>query len=205
MKGEKAVNTQYLLLFSDGAEASVPAEAQSGQPQELSVGETAENGQTENAEQAPFPQPLEPCGQAENELSKQDLDQLRRIAEGKMRMQDWQTQGERLKVFYPSFSFQQEYDGNEDFAGLLRAGVSVRQAYEVTHLPQILTSAMQYAAKKAAEKTASAMRSAAVRPQENGLSDRKAGFAHEKGVDSLTQADIIRILERVGKGDKITF
>ena len=93
----------------------------------------------------------------------------------------------------------------EDFARLLQAGVSVRHAYEVTHLPQILTNAMQYAARKAAEKTANAMSGTADRPQENGLSDRKAGLPTEKKVDNLTQTDIIRILERVGKGDKITF
>ena len=120
-------------------------------------------------------------------------------------MQAWQAEGERMKAFYPSFSFQEEYNTNEEFSSLLRKGVGVRQAYEVTHLPQILTAAMQYAAKVSAEKTASALRAGLARPQENGLSDRKAVLPGEKGVDNLTQTDIIRILERVGKGDKITF
>ena len=142
---------------------------------------------------------------ARDATDEQALLQLQRIAEGRQRMQSWMEQAEELKEFYPSLSFRELYNGNENFAQLLRAGVSVRQAYEVTHLPQILTCAMQYAARKASEKTANAMRSASYRPQENGLCERNASLPSEKNVNSLTQTDIIRILERVGKGDKITF
>ncbi|MBR2415015.1 MAG: hypothetical protein IKB13_10990 [Clostridia bacterium] len=181
------------------------AEAVAGDESATNAAEAAENTAAETQENAPA-QPEQPVQSEEPALpDEQTLRQMQRIADGRMRMQDWQEQGERLKEFYPSFSFSELYNGNEDFGNLLRAGVSVRQAYEVTHLPQILTAAMQYAARKAAEKTANAMFTTADRPQENGLSDRKAGLPTEKRVDNLTQTDIIRILERVGKGDKITF
>ncbi|MBQ3518310.1 MAG: hypothetical protein IJA31_03195 [Clostridia bacterium] len=181
------------------------AEAVAGDESATNAAEAAENTAAETQENAPA-QPEQPVQSEEPALpDEQTLRQMQRIADGRMRMQDWQAQGERLKEFYPSFSFSELYNGNEDFGNLLRAGVSVRQAYEVTHLPQILTAAMQYAARKAAEKTANAMFTTADRPQENGLSDRKAGLPTEKRVDNLTQTDIIRILERVGKGDKITF
>lgn len=191
-----------LQFFAEGAAATV-ADGENAVPAQ----ETADDSTAvcETQENAPA-QSQQPVQSEEPDLPDvQTLRQMQRIADGRMRMQDWQAQGERLKAFYPSFSFAELYNGNEEFSNLLRAGVSVRQAYEVTHLPQILTAAMQYAARKAAEKTANAMFNTADRPQENGLFDRKAGLPTEKKVDNLTQTDIIRILERVGKGDKITF
>ena len=193
----KKMNLQF---FAEGA-----AEAVAGNEAAPDTADTPENTTAlpqENASAQAEPAVQEsPCDLPD----EQTLRQMQRIAEGKQRMQDWQAQGERLKAFYPSFSFAEMYNGHEQFGTLLRAGVSVRQAYEVTHLPQILTAAMQYAARRAAEKTANAMCISAERPQENGLADRKAGLPAEKRVDSLTRTDIIRILERVGKGDKITF
>lgn len=194
------MNKFCLQFFAEGGESAAtdnPTQVtavESDAPCETKENPTStDDGATETAE------PEEAQADAET------LQQLRRIAEGRLRMQAWQEEGERMKEFYPSFSFAEQYNTNEDFAGLVRAGVGVQRAYEVTHLPQILTSAMQYAARKAAEKTANAMYASADRPLENGLSDRKVGLPGEKKVDNLTQADIIRILERVGKGDKITF
>ncbi len=193
------MNELILQLFSESAVGTDAAEAEA-QPSEPTSDAHEEAVLTEADEQQPPESPSEQAPQPQ--LS---VEQLQRIADGKMRMQQWQEEGERMQAFYPSFSFQQEYNSNEAFSSLLHKGVGVRQAYEVTHLPQILTAAMQYAAKVSAEKTASAMRTGFARPQENGLSDRKAVLPGEKGVENLTQTDIIRILERVGKGDKITF
>lgn len=190
----------YLRQFSDSASATDTATAEA-QPSEQ-VSDTQQEAVMPEADET---QPSEPLPEHDPQISAEELQQRQRIADGRLRMQDWQTQGERMKAFYPSFSFQQEYNTNEAFSSLIRKGVSVRQAYEVTHLPQILSSAMQYAARISAEKTANAMRSGFGRPQENGLCDRKAVLPGEKGVENLTQTDIIRILERVGKGDKITF
>ncbi len=196
----------YLQFFAEGA-AEAAADSDSAVVSETAAPLPAEeNTPVREADEPACVQPEEAAQpQAPAMPDGQTLRQLQRIADGRMRMQDWQAQGEQLKAFYPSFSFSELYNGNEDFARLLQAGVSVRHAYEVTHLPQILTNAMQYAARKAAEKTANAMSGTADRPQENGLSDRKASLPTEKKVDNLTQTDIIRILERVGKGDKITF
>lgn len=193
------MNEFTLQLFSDSAVGTDAAEAEA-QPSEITSDAPEEAVLPEADEQQPTQEPSTGVTQPQSSAA-----QLQRIADGRMRMQAWQAEGERMKAFYPSFSFQEEYNTNEAFSSLLRKGVGVRQAYEVTHLPQILTAAMQYAAKVSAEKTASALRTGLARPQENGLSDRKAVLPGEKGVDNLTQTDIIRILERVGKGDKITF
>lgn len=198
------MKTDILLYFSEGAQAAADAVAENAQTQtDASETHDAEPAAQIDASDVQSEKNAVQTPQTEEALP--DVRQLQHIADGRARMQDWLSQGEQLKAFYPSFSLQDEYNGNEEFARLLRAGVNVRQAYEVTHLPQILTAAMQYAARKASEKTAGAMRSGTMRPQENGLVDRKAGLPSAKGVESLTQADIIRILDRVGKGDKITF
>lgn len=192
----------YLRLFSDSATGTEAATAET-QPSEQTP--DAQNEAVIPDADETTPHEADPTQEPQPQISDEEMQQLQRIADGRMRMQDWQAQAERMKAFYPSFSFQEEYNTNEEFSSLIRKGVSVRQAYEVTHLPQILTTAMQYAAKVSAEKTASALRTGFARPQENGLSDRKAVLPGEKGVENLTQTDIIRILERVGKGDKITF
>ena len=199
------MRNMILQLFSDAAEATDSAAEQSQDTSRADESqETAEQAGQHNEETAEQEAPDEPAVSAPQE-NAEDILQQQRIERGRAKMQDWMQQGEQLRAFYPSFSLRDEYNGNEEFANLLRAGASVRQAYEATHLPQILSTAMRYAAQKAAEKTANAMRNAAFRPQENGLHDRRAGLPTDKTVDSLTQTDIIRILERVGKGDKITF
>lgn len=199
------MRNMILQLFSDAAAATDSAAEQSQDTSRADESqETAEQAGQHNEETAEHEAPDEPAVSAPQE-NAEDILQQQRIERGRAKMQDWMQQGEQLKAFYPSFSLRDEYNSNEEFAYLLRVGVSVRQAYEATHLPQILSTAMRYAAQKAAEKTANAMRNAAFRPQENGLHDRRAGLPTDKTVDSLTQTDIIRILERVGKGDKITF
>ena len=194
------MNTLDLQRFADGAQAA----AQSGESV-LSEPSAAVEPVSEQPEAAEVVQTAEGEARDANSDLPVETECNERLAQGRLRMRDWEMQGEQIKAFYPSFSFHDEYCGNEQFGQLLHAGVPVRQAYEVTHLPQILASCMQYAAKQAAEKTAKALRADSMRPTENGLHDRTASIPGEKGVENLTRADIIRILDRVGKGDKITF
>ena len=197
-----------LQYFSQGAEGAQAAQGTA------EAAENADNAADEQESQ-PVTDVLQQESNAQPDEEQPDpvfggderIDRLREQIRmrGRERMRDWLAQEEKMQEFYPSFSFHAEYNTNETFANLLRAGADVRQAYEVAHLPQILTTAMQYAAAKAAEKTAAGFRTGANRPLENGLSEKRTQLPAEKRVDALTQADIIRILERVGKGDKVTF
>lgn len=78
-------------------------------------------------------------------LQLQQLEQQReqeRIQRVQRILRDWEEQAEQLKRIYPSFDLGRE-SKNRDFLALLRAGVSVRQAYEVAHIDEIKAAAMQ--------------------------------------------------------------
>lgn len=115
----------------------------------------------------------------------------------------WEKQSEEMKEIYPSFDFKQAVS-DEDFVGLLKAGVSVRKAYEVSNLENILGSAMRYAAATAGRKTAQSILSSSRRVQENSVLDLASSVKHTD-VNSLTSKEIMKILDQVKKGAKISF
>lgn len=53
-------------------------------------------------------------------------------------VRDWKEQAVLLKRIYPGFDLDQEVR-NPEFLAMLRAGLSVRRAYEVLHLDEIKT------------------------------------------------------------------
>ena len=131
------------------------------------------------------------------------LEEKRAAAERKRIISDWERQERELKELYPGFSLSKEVL-NEDFARLLKAGVSVRRAYEAANLESILGSAMHYAAATVGRKTAQSIRSSSARVQENSVLDRAAS-KKSTNVNLLTEKDILNILEEVKKGTKISF
>ena len=99
--------------------------------------------------------------------------------------------GEALRGIYPDFALAAEVQ-NPDFARLLKAGVSVRTAYEACHLRDLLGGAMQYTADRAN------------RPPENGATPG-AGAVLKTDVNSLTRAQREQIERRVAHGERIRF
>ena len=87
---------------------------------------------------------------------------------------------------------------------MLQAGVSVRRAYEAANLEAILGEAMRYAARTAGRKAAESLTAYSGRVQENSVLDRAASLSR-RDVGSLTKAEILNILDEVGRGAKITF
>jgi hypothetical protein len=116
----------------------------------------------------------------------------------------WETEAKALKEIYPDFDLRKEARENTAFSELLQAGVSVRRAYEAANLEAILGAALGYAARTAGSKAAMSLRSQAQRVQENSVLDR-APSVRRKDVNSLTQKDILKILDEVSRGAKIKF
>lgn len=153
-------------------------------------------------------------GEAEALPQKEDdrlLQSLERVLnerlknEGVKRIIDgWKKSGEELKEIYPGFDLKKELTNNGDFRELLKAGVSVRHAYETANLEKILGSALRYAAVTAGKKTADSVRSYRGRVQENSVLDR-ASTLSRKDVNSLTKNDILKILDEVSRGATIKF
>ena len=116
----------------------------------------------------------------------------------------WEKESESLREIYPSFSLEREVRENPDFRALLRAGLGLRRAYEAVHLPEILTEAMRYAAMEGGRRAAKAREDSAVRVRENAVLERAASVEH-RSVRDLSEQDVLKILDSVGKGAKIRF
>lgn len=190
----------FLQLFAAGAEAAGAADAAAA-PEETS--QNADGDAPEGKRAQPDPGDAEKHGGMMNGLAAAIRTQ-RQNAQTKHIVETWQADAAALREIYPGFDLQREAQANGEFARLLRAGVSVRRAYEAANLERILSHAMRYAAQTAGKKTADALQQQAGRVQENAVLDRAPSLAR-KDVNSLTQRDILQILDEVGRGAKITF
>lgn len=108
-----------------------------------------------------------------------------------------------LSQIYPSFDLKTELSASPQFRGLVVSGIPLRQAYEVTHLDDIIAGAMRFASMRAAYDTARSL-AAAPRQAENPLSHRAASVRHTN-VNNLSEKDIRDILTDVQNGKKVTF
>lgn len=113
--------------------------------------------------------------------------------------EQFEREAEETAAVYPSFSLNEAMK-NPGFSKLIRLGVPVKTAYEAANFERLLASAMQYAAKKTAEKTART----STRPGENPVLDR-APSVRKTDVGSLTEKEIRRVIDAASKGAKITF
>ena len=69
----------------------------------------------------------------------------------------------QVKEVYPTFDLEKEA-GNPDFAALLKRGVSMKQAFEVLHMDELMQGAMQYTAAKVQQTTARNIQARQARP-----------------------------------------
>ena len=115
----------------------------------------------------------------------------------------WMQEGEAVKGMYPGFDLQTELQSGQ-FRDLLRAGISVQQAYELVHMDEIRDATARSAAKTASEQMAANIKSRAARPSENGTSSQSAVIV-KNDVSSLTRAERAEIARRAQRGEKITF
>lgn len=155
---------------------------------------------------APAPEPAEAAEDTARLLRavQSQLRARRNRARAAEVLQGWEREAEELKKTYPAFSLKTALREGGDFAQLLKAGVSLRRAYETAHLEEILGTAMRYAARRAGQRAADLLRDLQTRPQENPVQQR-AATQQGTDVNSLTQNDILRILGEVSRGAKITF
>ena len=136
------------------------------------------------------------------ELHKQ-LEAQKRQEETDRIINQWITQSDALKQFYPNFDLDAEMGSNEQFVSLLKAGIDVRTAFEVTHRDEIVPSMMQYTAKAVEQKVVNSIANNGARPIEN-LGGNQAASTSKRGVASLTKAEREELARRAARGEKIT-
>ena len=119
------------------------------------------------------------------------------------KLNEWYSDGEKLKEIYPTFDLQAEAQ-NQSFLGLLEAGISVQQAYELVHMEEIKNATARAAAQTAGQQMAARVKEKASRPKENGMSSQSAVVV-KNDADSLSDAELEEVARRVKRGARISF
>lgn len=134
--------------------------------------------------------------------AKEDAERIR--AEQESRVQALMQQEADTKAMYPGFDFRTECENNDTFKRLVMNGVSMKNAYEVTHMDEIMAQGMQFAAKQAAVKTQASIDAQSKRPKENGLNSSRTA---DKKVDisKMSLQELQAYGEMARKGQRITF
>lgn len=117
--------------------------------------------------------------------------------------QRWQQEAEELKQIYPNLDLNEEIQ-NKQFVDLLRAGIPLRHAYEVTHLDTIVGNVAQTTAAQTEKSVTDNIRARGMRPKENGQTSQ-AAFTVKSDVRQLSRKDREEIARRVAMGEHIAF
>ncbi len=123
--------------------------------------------------------------------------------QAQQKLNQWYAESEKLKQIYPTFDFKAE-TADRNFLGMLKAGLSVQQAYELKHMDEIKANAARVAAQTAGQQMAAKIQTKASRPAENGTSSQSAVIV-KSDVHSLSRADRAEAIRRAQRGEKITF
>lgn len=141
------------------------------------------------------------------ERENAELKQMRQRQLGEQqaqqKMNQWYTEGEKVKEIYPNFDLRTEC-ANRDFLGLLKSGLSVQKAYELMHMDEIKEAAARSAAQAAGMQVVAKIKSKAARPSENGTSSQSAVIV-KNDVHNLSREDRAEIARRAQRGEKISF
>ncbi len=115
------------------------------------------------------------------------------------RVKAWYDEAEQVKQEYPDFDLQ-EWAQNDHFMRLLKAGVSVKAAYEVVNIDNIKA----VTARAAETNVAKNIQARGNRPSENGTT-KTPGVIIKNDVSKLTRQDRAEIARRVAMGEEIRF
>lgn len=118
---------------------------------------------------------------------------------------NWTNQAEALKqeLGLEAFDLEQELL-NDDFANMLKAGVSVKGAYMANHYDEMMSGAMAAAASNVKKQVAKNVASRTETPPE-GAASSSSGVVVKKDVKKLTKADRAEIARRAASGEEIRF
>lgn len=119
-------------------------------------------------------------------------------ADMKLRLGRWQAESEAVKELYPDFDLKQSLK-NREFFGLCYKGLSVMQAYEITHRDEIISAAMAYAVNEA--RKAGANSTVTARAREGAL---KVGTPPPKASAVLTKKQRDELIRRAERGERVT-
>ena len=130
-------------------------------------------------------------------LKKRREDELQ-VMKRRGEAQKLRQQVEETKSVYPEFDFEKELK-NPEFTRLLRLGVGVKNAYEVSNIDSILANNTKAAEKKVVE----SIRLKGNRPVENG-SEGAAGILLSGNASKLSKKERAELAKRAARGERIS-
>ena len=136
---------------------------------------------------------------AQNNYLKRMRDEEAHKALLKSRREKLRAQAEEAKKAYPDFDFEAQLK-SEEFRRLIKAGVSVKNAYEVVNIDAILDKNSKNAEKMVVD----SIRSKGNRPVENG-SAPTGGILLSSDISKLTKKERAELAKRAAKGERIEF
>lgn len=136
---------------------------------------------------------------AENTYLKRNREEELSRMRMRTRAEKLRKETEETKKLYPDFDLEKELE-NPEFARLLKVGVSVKNAYEVTNIGKIL----EKNSKDAEKMVVDSIRSKGNRPVENG-SAPTSGIILSSDISKLTKKERAELAKRAAKGEMISF
>ena len=134
---------------------------------------------------------------AQNEALRRENEEAMQREAVRERANKLKEEAQKVKSIYPQFDFNTEIK-NEGFVKLLRAGIGMKEAYEVCNIETILKQSEKTAQKKVVD----AIRQKGARPVENGT-EPGGGIVFEKKISRLTKKQRAELAKRAEKGEKI--
>lgn len=137
----------------------------------------------------------------EAEKGRTFMDEYNREQQKKATFARWESESEKLAEAFPAFDLNNELT-DKDFVETLNRVGSVREAFLITHLSDILSGAMAQADTSAMQRAADNINQRAARPPENGASGQPA-VVRKDNPENWTDEDIDKVIERVKRGETI--
>ena len=134
--------------------------------------------------------------------ARASLDERLKARNAKRAYGELLSEAERLSSKIKGFDMRKELSDRR-FAGMLRAGFTLEEAYRAAHTEDIIKETVESAEREALSKALEALQRQSQRPCENG--GKRAPSNNQTGVENLTGRGIRDILRRVEKGAKIKF
>ena len=130
-------------------------------------------------------------------------EQMRIEAEKQATFQRWESEAAELTEIFPNFDLAYELE-NEAFLDGLNRGLSVRDAFFVAHMDEIVAGSNAAAKSEATQKVVDNFNQRAARPAENGASHKPA-VIRKTDPSKFTDADLDEIARRSRRGETIRF
>lgn len=140
--------------------------------------------------------------EAENARFKAAQQQNIRQQMAQRQMEVWNGQVEEVRKSYPNFNLENELN-NPGFKAMLRAGASIRNAYEATHLDDIKKSLVSSTAQQTTKEVTDNIKAKGMRPTEVGGS--QSGVPLSMDLKNSTKAQRDEWARRAERGETITF